>query len=228
MTRRELFAIGVSVGISPLAKAQQRVETSDEEVVIKGGVELVNILATVRGKNNAIIRNLQASDFKILEDGKEQPIREVVGEAKLPLMLGMLIDLSGSMSVHIPDEKTAGARFFRQVLRPKDRAFAAIFRNQVEMLQDVTGDAGELEAGLNRIAYDRAQAGRTALYDAIYLSCEQRLKGEHQRRVLIVLSDGQDFGSRSTLNDAIRVAQTTESVIYTITFVGAELLPARH
>jgi VWFA-related protein len=134
------------------------------------------------------------------------------------MMLGMLIDISSSMDIYIPAEKDAGARFFQEILRPRDKAFVADFRAGVEMLQDVTRDAKLLEAGLDRMIYDRAQAIGTALYDAIYVSCQQRLNGQNERKVLVVLSDGADYGSRKSLDDCVKIAQRTESMIYAIAY----------
>ncbi len=224
-TRRALLAFYAGLIVSPDAPGQNappfNVEIADdeEETVIKGGVELVNVMATVRDKNkNTLIKGLKASDFRILEDGKEQPIRDVSIETDLPLMLGMLIDISSSMDAYIPAEKAAGARFFREVLRPQDKAFVADFRAGVELLQDITSEPEELEAGLDLMLYDGGQAIGTALYDAIYLSCQQRLNGQNERKVLIVLSDGADYGSRKSLDDCVKVAQRTEATIYTIAY----------
>ena len=77
-------------------------------------------MATVRGKNNALVANLQQSDFKIFEDGKEQEIKYFTRESNLPLTIGMLIDVSGSMEGLIPAEQRAGSKFFEQVLRKDD------------------------------------------------------------------------------------------------------------
>lgn len=218
MTRRELLALSASLGLSPLALSQApKVETADdEETVIKGGVELVNVAVTVRGKNNALVTGLKGEDFKILEDGKEQQLRNVTAESNLPLMMGMLIDISLTMLQYVKDEQRSGARFFRQIMRPGDRAFVAAFRAGVELMQDVTANPAELEAGLKAIQGNQSQCAGTAMYDAIYLSCEQRLQGQNERKALIVLSDGTEYNSTKSLNDAIKAAQLTETIIYTI------------
>jgi len=219
MTRRELLALSASLGISPLVAQAPKVEKSDEEeTVIKGGVELVNVAVTVRGKNNALVTGLKAQDFKILEDGKEQQLRNVSAESNLPLIMGLLIDISATMLQYVKDEQRSGARFLRQVMRPGDRAFVAAFRQGPELMQDVTGNVAELEAGLKAIAGSQSQCVGTALYDTVYLSCEQRLQGQNERKALILLSDGTEFGSAKSLDDAIKAAQLTETIIYAIAY----------
>ena len=222
-TRRALLAFSGGLFVSSPGAAQNvpfnpEIPDDEEETVIKGGVELVNVMATVRDKTtNALAKGLKISDFRVFEDGKEQPIRNVSIETDLPLMLGMLIDVSGSMDIYIPEEREAGSLFFREVLRPQDRAFVADFSGDIEMLQDVTSEPQELEEGLEGLLDEKPHFG-TALYDAVYLSCQQRLNGQNERKVLIVLSDGADYGSRKSLADAIKIAQRTETIVYAIAY----------
>ena len=197
--------------------------------MIRGGVDLVNVLATVRGKNGALIGNLEQSDFKIFEDGKEQEIRYFTRESNLPLTIGMLIDVSGSMESIIPVERRAGGQFFEQVLRKDDLAFIISFGKDSELLQDSTSSPRLLQRGLDDLKLNTrvggiqpgpvptaaSQAG-TVLYDAVFLAADERLRRETGRKVIILITDGDDTGSRVSLQKAIEAAQKSDAIIYSI------------
>lgn len=197
--------------------------------MIRGGVDLVNILATVRGKNGALIGNLQQGDFKVLEDGKEQEIKYFTRESNLPLTIGMLIDVSGSMDGLIPAEQRAGTKFFEQVLRKDDLAFLISFGKDSELLQDATNSLRLLERGLGELKLNAPvgglhpgpvptmsnQAG-TVLYDAVFLAADERLRREAGRKVIVLVTDGVDTGSRVSRQKAIEAAQKADAIIYSI------------
>jgi VWFA-related protein len=197
--------------------------------VIRGGVDLVNVMATVRGKNNALVANLQQSDFKIFEDGKEQEIKYFTRESNLPLTIGMLIDVSGSMDGLIPAEQRAGSKFFEQVLRKDDLAFIISFGKDSELLQDSTNSLRLLDRGLSELRLNvpvgglhpgpvptaSNQAG-TVLYDAVFLAADERLRREAGRKVIVLITDGVDTGSRTTRQKAIEAAQKADAIIYSI------------
>ena len=109
-----------------------------QDDIIKVDVDLVNILCTVRGKNNALIGNLEKGDFHLFEDGKEQEIKYFTRETDLPLTIGLLVDVSGSQERLIDTERRAASQFFRSVLRAKDLAFLISFGKDSELLQDST------------------------------------------------------------------------------------------
>jgi VWFA-related protein len=245
MARKMLFTAGVLLAAATLALSQQGSPAAkggsdkakgpvieDEDTVIKGGIELVNVLATVRGKNNQLINTLEKSDFKVYEDGKEQEIRNFSRETELPLTIGLLIDVSGSVASLIPEERRAGAQFFQTVLRPKDLAFLISFGKDSELLQDSTGSVRLLERGLNDLRPSVAisgglgnpgpvptgaqrQAG-TVLYDAVYLAANERLRKEAGRKVIILITDGEDVGSQVSRDQAIEAAQKSDAIIYSI------------
>ena len=219
MARRILLGLCI---LTTLAAAQ-------EDVVIRGGVELVNILATVRGKGGALIPNLQQSDFKVLEDGKEQEIRYFAKETNLPLTIGMLVDVSGSMEGLIPVEQRAGGQFFEQVLRKDDLAFVISFGKDAELLQDSTSSPRLLQRGLNELKLNTRVGGigggpvptaannaGTVLYDAVYLAAGERLRRETGRKVIILITDGEDTGSQVSRQKAIEAAQKADAIIYGI------------
>ena len=120
-----------------------------QDVVIRGGVALVDLLVTVRDKKGALAKNLKQSDFRILEEGQEQQITRFARETDLPLTIGMLVDVSGSVAKEVSDERRAARQFFTQVLRPQDQAFIIGFSRTAELLQDTTDSIQKLQQGLD-------------------------------------------------------------------------------
>jgi VWFA-related protein len=203
----------------------------DQMPTIKVDVDVVNILASVRDKRGALIPSLQKEDFTILEDGKAQPIKYFTKETDLPLTIGLLVDVSGSQTNLIDIERSAAAQFFRDVLRKKDLAFLIMFGEETELLQDYTGSARLLTEGLGQLRPSSGVSGihpgpvptmggprGTVLYDALYLAADEKLKGEVGRKVIVVITDGVDQGSRLTRNQAIEAAQKSDAVIYSIDY----------
>jgi len=200
-----------------------------QDDVIKVDVDLVNVLCTVHGKNNALIGGLEKSDFHLFEDGQEQTIKYFTRETDLPLTIGLLVDVSGSQERLIDTEHRAASQFFRSVLRPKDLAFIISFGKDSELLQDSTNSAKLLEDGLKQLRLNvpvgglhpgpvptaQNQAG-TVLWDAVYLAANERLKSEAGRKVIVVITDGVDTGSRKTREQAIHEAQLADTVVYSI------------
>ncbi|MGD0773821.1 MAG: VWA domain-containing protein [Candidatus Solibacter sp.] len=203
----------------------------DQMPTIKVDVDVVNILASVRDKKGALIPNLEKADFSILEDGKAQPIKYFTKETDLPLTIGMLVDVSGSQRNLIDIERSAASQFFRDVLRKKDLAFLIMFGEETELLQDYTGSPRLLTEGLGQLEVSSGVSGihpgpvptmgpprGTVLYDAIYLAANEKLKSEVGRKVIVVITDGVDQGSRLTRNQAIEAAQKSDAVIYSIDY----------
>ncbi len=198
---------------------------------IKVDVDLVSILTSVRDKRGALIATLQKDDFTILEDGKSQPIKYFTKETDLPLTIGLLVDVSGSQRNLIDIERSAASQFFREVLRKKDLAFLISFGEETELLQDYTGSPRLLTDGLGQLRVSSGVSGihpgpvptigsprGTVLYDAIYLAANEKLKGEVGRKVIVVITDGVDQGSRLSRNQAIEAAQKSDAVIYSIDY----------
>jgi VWFA-related protein len=210
----------------------KQAETPDQDAVIKVDVDLVNILATVRSKNGALLGNLNKEDFRIFEDAKEQTVKYFTRETDLPLTIGLLVDVSGSQERLIETEKRAAYQFFSQVLRKKDLAFLISFGADAELLQDSTGSPKLLQDGLNQLRLSvpvggvtpgpvptARQAAGTILYDAIYLAADERMKGEVGRKAIVVITDGVDTGSRKSRDQAIEAAQRADAIIYSIYYV---------
>src|SRR6185503_181405 len=207
-----------------------------QDDVIKVDVDLVNVLCTVRGKNNALIGGLEKGDFHLFEDAKEQEIKYFTRETDLPLTIGLLVDVSGSQERLIETERRAASAFFRSVLRPKDLAFLISFGKDSELLQDSNSSPKLLEDGLKQLRLSvpvggvhpgpvptiQNQAG-TVLWDAVYLAANERLKSEAGRKVIVVITDGVDTGSRKTREQAIREAQLADTVVYSIYYADTAM-----
>jgi VWFA-related protein len=192
---------------------------------------VVSVLTTVRDKKGGLIATLQKDDFTVLEDGKPQTIKYFTKETDLPLTIGMLVDVSGSQRNLIDIECSAASQFFTQVLRKKDEAFLISFGEETELLQDYTGSPRLLKEGLNQLRVSSGVGGihpgpvptvgqprGTVLYDAIYLAATEKLRSEVGRKVIVVITDGVDQGSRLTRNQAIEAAQKADAVIYSIDY----------
>jgi VWFA-related protein len=187
--------------ICTLARAQQPTFST--------GVNVVNVLVTVRDKQGQLVRDLAKDDFTLEEDGRKQTIQYFSPQSDLPLMLGLLIDVSGSQRTVLAEQRRASRQFLDQVLRAKDRAFVVRFDRRIELLQD-----------LSSLEIDpRESAARgTSLYDAI-VSGARGLAGQPGRKALIVLSDGYDTSSAATISSAIETAQRADSLVYSIRFL---------
>jgi VWFA-related protein len=202
--------------------------------VIKSEVTLVNLFATVRDKNKRVITDLKQDDFKIFEDGHEEKISFFSKEMNLPITLGLLLDTSGSEQRNLPTIQDAGSRFIHRVLRKGDEAMVMSFDSDVDLLSDLTDDRAQLERAINKARINIPGGGMiagnpgpiggqqitgTALYDAIYLACGDKLNGEAGRKALVIVTDAEDEGSKVRLEEAIEAAQRTDTVIHILLVV---------
>src|SRR5437879_251977 len=200
--------------------AQEPAQKSNETII--SVVNLVDVLFTVLNRRNKLVPELEKGDFKIWDDKAPQEIRYFSKQTDLPLRIGMLLDTSNSIRDRIKFEQDASTNFLFSVLRHnKDEAFVMTFDDEPQIIQSFTGDAGALR---DQITKTRAGGG-TAIYDAIYDACVKELShpprppGDQPdvvRRVMILISDGEDNLSNHTRADAIEMAQRTSVVIYTI------------
>jgi VWFA-related protein len=194
---------------------------------------VVQLFFNVKDKHGALIPNLTRNDFEVLEDGKPQTIKYFTAESNLPLTLGMLIDTSGSQQRVLEMEKEVGSAFLKDILRPKDLAFVISFDVNVDLLQDFTNSAPQLSAALDKTRINTGGGGGslpglgggpvptaaprgTLLYDAVYLASHDELSHEVGRKAMIILTDGEDQGSKSNVKDAIEAAQKSDSIVYVL------------
>lgn len=213
-------------------KAKPAPEPIDDLPTIKVDVDLVNVMFSVRNKNNALVSTLTKDDLSVYEDGKQQTIKYFSRETNLPLTIGLLVDVSGSQETLIPQEKNAAGQFFDQVLRPKDMAFLISFGADAELLQDATNSTRLLKRGLEGLRLSTSHGGLhpgpvptaskpkgTILYDAVYLAANEKLKNEVGRKAIVLITDGMDYGSSYKLRDAIEMAHKADCMIYSIYYV---------
>jgi VWFA-related protein len=222
---------------TPPASTSQPPAQSDKP--FSTDVKVVSVFATVHDKKGQLVRDLTQDDFTIEEDGRPQTIRYFAKEANLPLTLGVLVDTSGSMQRLIETERSASFKFLDQVLREKDTAFLIHFDYEVELLQDVTGSRKLLQTALSQMGPSRPpqrdpnsnsgggggygrQHGGTALYDSILLACDEIMKKQTGRKAIILLTDGEDNGSKSTMTEAISSAQRADTMVYSIRFSDSQ------
>jgi Ca-activated chloride channel homolog len=176
-------------------------------------VDLVNVLCSVFDKNtNSFVTNLTRGDFTVVEDEQKQEIKNFSRETDLPLTLAMLVDTSQSVAPKLKFEQEAATDFFQTVLREKDRAMLVEFDSGVRLLQDFTSDPNKMAREIKKL---RA-AGGTALYDAIYNTCDEKLIRETGRKAIIILSDGEDESSKASLHQALEMALRSEATIFAI------------
>jgi Ca-activated chloride channel homolog len=193
-------------------------DPGDSVLVIKKRVDEVNVLFIATDKHGKFVRNLNEADFAILDDHKPpQAIVNFRRETDLPIELGLLIDTSGSVRTRFDFEQQAAGSFLQSLLRPGfDKAFVMGFNSHTQIAQDFTDDVKLLETGVGNLH----SGGGTALYDAIYRACHDKLiKGETDhpvRRAIVVVSDGEDNQSEFSKAQAIEMAQRAEVIIYAI------------
>jgi VWFA-related protein len=199
--------------------ADPNAPTGDDALTtIRATTNEVNVVFTVTDKHGRRITDLKQNDFRVLDDNKPpQEIRSFHAETNLPLQVGLLIDASNSVRDRFKFEQESAIEFLNQTIHPrKDRAFVVGFDVTPEVTQDFTDNTELLAHGV----HDLRPGGGTALYDAIYYACREKLlkgpKSETVRRAIILLSDGDDNQSHVTREEAIEMAQRAEAIIYTI------------
>jgi VWFA-related protein len=213
--------------------AGQKDQKDQSVETFKVNVNVVNLFFNVKDNRGALIPNLTKADFDILEDGKPQTIKYFTAESDQPLTLGILIDTSGSQERVLPMEQQVGAEFLREVLRSKDLAFVISFDVNVDLLKDFTNQPRELSRAMDsaRINVGGGSSGipgigqgpvpvshprGTLLYDAIYLAADEKLAKEVGRKAMIILTDGEDQGSRLKIKEAIEAAQKADAICYVL------------
>jgi VWFA-related protein len=215
----------------PAVPQQMQQQPMTQAPTIKAEVNLVNLFATVRDKNKRVVTDLKQDDFKVFEDGHEEKISFFSKEMNLPITLGLLLDTSGSEQFMLSAIQDAGARFIHRVLRKGDEAMVISFDTDVDLLADLTDDRSIIDRAINKARINTPGGGYiagnpgpvgsqnitgTALYDAIYLACSDKLNGEAGRKALVIVTDAEDEGSKVKLEDAIEAAQRTDTVIHVL------------
>lgn len=192
-------------------KEEKKTTKPQDDSVVKVKTELVTVLVSVTDQKGNLVNNLSKDDFELLENTIPQEIFTVARENTAPLRLIVLFDTSVSVKPKIKFQQQAATKFFKSVLRPVDRAALLSFNHDVRIEQDFTSD---VEALLKASRSLKAKGG-TALYDAIYLAAQQ-LEKVAGRRVIVIISDGSNVISKTTLETALRLTERADAVIYGI------------
>jgi VWFA-related protein len=222
---------------SPVSNAPSPKEDDEAPVAtLRANVNLVNLYFTVKDKNGALIPHLTKDDCSVEEDKNPQKLKNFQAEANQPLTLGILLDTSGSQQRVLPLEKESGSQFLARVLKSKDEAFLIGFDVDVDLLQDYTNSPRLLERAMDKAEINTAGGNGSAgipgigqgpvptqgapkgtlLYDAVYLSSNEKLSRETGRKAIIILTDGEDQGSKVKLAGAIEAAQKANVIVYVI------------
>ena len=176
-------------------------------------VYLVNVLCSVFDKNTkSFVTALSQNDFSIFEDGKKQEITNFTRETDLPLTLAVLVDTSNSVAPKLQFLQDAAISFFSNVLKENDRAMLVEFNSSVNLLQDFTNDPNKLA---NQVRNLRA-GGNSSLFDAIDVSCDQKMIRETGRKAMVIISDGDDSGSSVNYRQAVEMALRAECTIFPV------------
>lgn len=185
-------------------------------------VKLVNIFVNVTDQNGSPAAGFTKQDFAVFEDGRPQEIALFEQQAELPLNLTLAIDTSGSVQKDMSEEENAAKRFAHAILRPQDQMSVLQFATYVRELTPFTNKVAVIDRGLGQLRGDWA----TALYDAICKGSAE-LGKRQGRKVLVVVSDGDDTAKSSTYAQALEAALRNEVMIYSIIDVPIEASAGR-
>ena len=178
-------------------------------------VREVRLPITVLDKKEQPVSGLTRSDFLVFEDKQQQQIQGFIDERTgVPVHVAVLMDVSASTAGKLEFQKTAAKDFIYTVVRArKDRAAFGTFDENLQLLQDFTDRHDLLDRAVDSV---KKPGTDTALWDAVWLMCDEKMRGVTGRRVLVVITDGDDTASRARLKDAIEIAQATETIVFAI------------
>ena len=193
-------------------------EPQNSMITLHARVNEVNVLFIATDKHGKFVRDLNQNDFSILDDHKPpQAILNFRRETDLPLHMGLLVDVSGSVNGRFDFEQNAATSFLEHTLRAHfDKAFIVGFNTKSQVAQDFTDNVQLLSAGVHRLR----NGGGTALYDAVYRACKEKFLKDRPdrpvRKAIVIVSDGEDNQSEFSKAQAIEMAQRAEVIIYAI------------
>ena len=220
----------------PVSTAPGPAPEDQPAATLKLNVNLVDVIFTVKDKAGSLVPHLTGDDCTVSEDKQPQTLKNFVAETHLPLTLGILLDTSGSQQRVLSLEQDAGSQFLERVLKQKDEAFLLSFDVDVDLLQDYTNSPRLLARAMSKAEINTAGGNGSAgipgagggtvptigkpkgtlLYDAVYLAATQKMNQETGRKAVILLTDGEDEGSRAKINEAIAAAEKSNVIVYTI------------
>ncbi len=204
-------------------------QTPDSVATFRQNVNLVSLYFNVRDKKNLLIPHLTRDDCQVFENKEPQKLKNFVAEVDQPLTLGILLDTSGSQQNVLPLEQQTGSAFLKRILRQKDEAFLVSFDTDVDLLSDFSSNASALAHDMDKAQINTGVSGvktgpvptagaprGTLLYDAVVLAAKEKLSTETGRKAMILLTDGEDQGSRAKVQDAIEAAQKANAMVYVL------------
>ena len=218
-----ILVMVVALGIV-LCRAQgsPEPETSSSDPNIRITVERVHVPFTVTDPWDRFVTDLKQDDFTVYEDGKKVPVDFFTSVSGLPLRVGLLLDTSNSVRMQFKGEKAAAIDFVHSLLkgRTKHRIFLMTFDTTKDVVKDFTNDPNDLSEAVRKLRV----GGGTALFEAIYFACREKLLRETEpgglRRVLVIITDGEDDASRYTLEQVVDMARRAEVTIYAISTIA--------
>ena len=225
-----LFLLAAALGLSALgfsspsfggapARAQQPPRPApapqDRDEIDTVNVRIVRLPITVLDKKDQPVSGLTASDFAVFEDKQPQRIEGFIDEKTgVPVHVAVLMDISGSTAGKLEFEKTAAKDFIYTAVRVRrDQAAFGVFDDELNLIQDFTDKHDLLDKAIDSV---KKPGRNTALWDAVWLMCNEKMRGVTGRRVVVVITDGDDTASRATLKEAIEMAQATETIVFAI------------
>ena len=223
-----LLSLCLPVLAAPQSPNQGKEINSLPQATLKVSTVVVNAYAIVKDKKGRLISDLNKKDFDLSEDHVPQQIRYFSRETDSRLTLGIMIDTSPSQENLLAAEQEQARAFIHEVLRPKDEGFVLRFDVEVELLQDLTSEQRLLGRAIGNTVINKSwyrllpdpsaarSVGGTHLHDAVYLASNELMKSSVGRKVLILLTDGEDQGSKVTLNGALEAAEKADVIIYSV------------
>ncbi|HVG31047.1 MAG TPA: VWA domain-containing protein [Pyrinomonadaceae bacterium] len=210
-----LAARGAAAQQQPPAAARPAATPPQETSGGTVNVRIVRLPITVLDKKDQPVAGLGASDFQVFEDKQPQRIESFTDEKTgVPVHVAVLLDISGSTAGKLGFEKEAAKDFLYTVVRArKDRGAFAVFDENVNLLQDFTDKLDLLDKAVDSV---KKPGSDTALWDAVWLMCDEKMRGAAGRRVIVLITDGDDTASRAKLKDAIEIAQATETTVFAV------------
>jgi VWFA-related protein len=220
----------------PVSTAPAPAPEDEAVATLKINVNLVDLFFTVKDKSGNLVPHLNQDDCTVLENKEPQKLKSFVAETHQPLTLGILLDTSGSQQRVLPLEQDVGSQFLERVIKSKDEAFLVSFDVDVDLLQDYTNSPRLLARAMSKAEINTAGGNGaggipgagggtvptigdpkgTLLYDAVYMAASKKMNQESGRKAMILLTDGEDQGSRTKISEAIAAAQKSNVIIYTI------------
>ena len=216
-----LVVAAIIAAVSGVSIAAQNQDQDQQGFRFKSGVELVNITATVSDDTGRFVPGLTKDDFAVYDNGAPQEIAQFSSD-RVPVSLGILLDVSGSMtSDKMSSARAAITRLIDQLLGPQDELFFGTFSDTPHILQDWTTDRTAI-----RRAVARAEAfGGTALYDAVANALPLAAAGKHQKKAILVISDGNDNNSRISVSELRQAIRESEVLVYALGVDGSSEMP---